>query len=76
MMKEIIIDCSKPNYSELLSEEELKNWLGVKRRATLRRCLLEKNIQFFESIGKRICTTTTAVNMALENKLNFEVEFS
>ena len=61
--------------SELVCEEALKQWLGIKQRGALRRCLQEKGIRFFEVTGKKICTTATAINAALEDNLNFDVDF-
>ena len=60
--------------NELVSEEALKQWFGIKQRSALKRCLQEKGIRFFED--KRICTTARAINIALEDKLNFEVDFA
>lgn len=51
--------------SELLSEQDLKDWLHVKQRACLVRILEDKGIPYMIGGGGTIVTTQTAMNQAL-----------
>ncbi len=62
-------------HHELITEDALKQWVGLKQRQALKRWLQEKNIRFFQGKDRRICTTATKINAALEDKLDFEIDF-
>lgn len=50
--------------SNLVTEEDLKGWLGFEQRATLEKWLKEKKIAFDYGKGGRIVTTVQALNEA------------
>ena len=66
----------QPN-QHLLSEPDLMNWLGCKRRAALEKYLREHGVRVIYGPGGRICTTLEAVNEALVGRkaAGDEIEF-
>jgi len=67
------------NPQHLLSEDDLKNWLGFSRRLDLERHLQNIRIPYVYGKGGRICTTIAAVDKVLiggkESTPSEEIEF-
>lgn len=49
----------------LITEDQLKEWLGIERRTPLMRKLQELKIPYGLGGGGRICTTLGAIDRAL-----------
>lgn len=67
------------NSHHLLSEDDLKNWLGFSRRLDLERHLQNIRIPYVYGKGGKICTTISAVDKVLiggkESTPSEEIEF-
>lgn len=51
--------------NSLITEAELKDWLGIKRRTDLEKHLRQNKIPYLYGAGGRIATTTQAINQTL-----------
>ena len=47
--------------NDLISEEKLKDWTGIKTRKSTKRWLDDRNIFYFEGKDGRICVTLSAI---------------
>jgi len=50
---------------QLISEDDLKDWIGVTTRSSLEGRLLELKIRYFKLKHGAICTTIDGINQAL-----------
>lgn len=50
---------------QLISEDDLKDWIGVATRSSLEGRLLELRIKYFKLKHGAICTTIDGINQAL-----------
>lgn len=51
----------------ILHEEQLLEWTGYSKSGYLESWLQDRQIPYFRGAGRRICTTTEAINEALKD---------
>jgi hypothetical protein len=49
----------------LITEDQLREWLGIRQRTRLMRTLQELKIPYVVGAGGRICTTQAAIDQAI-----------
>jgi hypothetical protein len=49
----------------LITEDQLREWLGIRQRTRLMRTLQELKISYVVRAGGRICTTQAAIDQAI-----------
>jgi hypothetical protein len=64
--------------ANLITQDDLSQWLDFKQRADIERTLQERGIRYIIGKGGKICTTLDAINEVLKKPTgNFdEIEFA
>lgn len=52
-------------HSILITEQQLRAWLGYERRADLERVLVDNRVSYFRGRGGALCTTLSAIEARL-----------